>query len=231
MLVLLAMTFVTREVAVEGRAHRYQVALPAAPRNPGDAPIVLFLHGAGERGNDNVAQTTAGLGPVLKARGAQAIVVFPQCPEGESWLGEGRRIAMAALEATLRELGERRVVLTGMSMGGAGALLLATEHPRRFAKILAACPWVRTPPRLAGEHPDTPFTYADVAKSTAGIPLWLFHGEADALVPVQESRNLYAARLAIEGPRGETCFTELKGVGHGAWDAAYAQGLDWLVER
>jgi predicted peptidase len=228
-LFVMALTFVTRSLVVDGVAHRYQVAVPA--RFEAGLPVILFLHGAGERGDDGLLQTTVGL-PRLLRDGAvcvRAIVVMPQCPATSSWTGGGRVIALAALSAAVAEFrgDASRVALTGMSMGGAGALLLAAEHPDRFTRVLAVCPWVRTPPSLVGSHPDHGLSYDAVARRTASLPLWLIHGEADPLVPVSESRRLYAAR-----PReSETCLTELKGVGHGAWDSAYGRSdvVEWLV--
>ena len=107
-------------------------------------PAILFLHGSGERGVDGIKQTTVGLGRALSDGNvdAQAIVIFPQCPEGQRWINpHAQRIAMRALAAAEREfsIDKRRVALTGMSMGGAGAWLLAAKYPKRWSALAPVC--------------------------------------------------------------------------------------------
>lgn len=237
LLLLMALTFVSREVVVDGTAHRYQVALPDGYESRTHWPVILFLHGVDERGDDGLLPTQIGLGRRMRDSvvDVPAIVIFPQCPTTTSWTGDGRRIALAALEATLCEEGERadgrHVALTGLSMGGAGALLLASEHAPRFTRVAAVCGWVRPTEELLTRHPDAQLTYEGVARATSSLPLWLFHGSADATVPVRESRLLHAARL--REATAESCYSELAGVGHGAWITAYADQkvIDWLLGK
>ena len=96
--------FVERTLEFEGRSFRYAVFVPAtAAARP--LPVVLFLHGSGERGRDGHAQTTAGLGPWLRrnADSFPALVVMPQVPENEEWMGFNTRMALAALDTALAE--------------------------------------------------------------------------------------------------------------------------------
>src|SRR5579884_659771 len=100
MTVMMAGAFVARSVVVDGVARKYQVWIPAAYDAAREWPAILFLHGSGERGSDGVKQTTVGLGPALAKIDPQAIVVFPQCPEDDRWVGSvPRKIAIAALDA------------------------------------------------------------------------------------------------------------------------------------
>src|SRR5260370_38341168 len=112
--------FLTRSVTVDGITRKYQVWVPATYDRARKWPAILFLHGSGERGGDGEKQMTVGLGPALRDGrvDAQAIVVFPQCPDGQRWVSAPRKIAIAALDATEREFSIDRndVALAGMSM-------------------------------------------------------------------------------------------------------------------
>lgn len=142
--------FEARAVKVDGETAYYQVFIPAASaRTPGSLPVVLFLHGSGERGGDGVKQTHAGLGPYLRAHAADfpALAVFPQVPGREEWSGRNNRVALAALDAAIAEFGAdpARQYLTGMSMGGYGSWDIALDDPRRFAAIVPVCGAVLAP--------------------------------------------------------------------------------------
>src|SRR5438552_3041453 len=127
---------VARTTAVDGATYRYRVFVP---RHMGRArpPVILSLHGAGERGSDGELQTMVGLGPVVRGRAESfpAVVVFPQAPLDSLWRGAPARAALQALDARLLEFrgDSTRVYLTGLSMGGYGTGQLALEHPRRVA--------------------------------------------------------------------------------------------------
>src|SRR5690606_5978478 len=121
-------------LVVDGRVHRYQVFVPARAAAPGKAPVILFLHGSGERGDDNRRQLTVGLGPHVRSRADDfpAIVVFPQVPEGSEW-HQLADVAFAQLDAATREFAgdPDRTYLTGLSMGGYGAWELALRQSYR----------------------------------------------------------------------------------------------------
>src|SRR5690606_22831486 len=135
-------TFVERELALDGRTHRYQVFVPARADAAAKAPVILFLHGSGERGDDNRRQLEVGLGPRVRAAAAEfpAIVVFPQALEGAEW-NQLVDVVVAQLEAATREFGgdPDRTYLTGLSMGGYGAWDLALREPGRFAALVPVC--------------------------------------------------------------------------------------------
>src|SRR5262245_40526571 len=115
------------------RHRRWQYAIWSPPALSGPSlPVILFLHGAGERGSDGHTHTTVGLGPALSAFPERypAHVVMPQCPLGSQWSGAAEEAALCAVEDTIAATGadERRVYITGISMGGHGALHIAARH-------------------------------------------------------------------------------------------------------
>ncbi|GAA3933038.1 prolyl oligopeptidase family serine peptidase [Luteimonas lutimaris] len=221
--------FVPREVVVDGRAHRYQVFVPgpAAGANP---PVILFLHGSGERGDDGTRPTLAGLGPYARANAERfpAIVVFPQVPEGGEWQGANVAVAFAALDAATDEFdGDRdRTYLTGMSMGGYGTWELALAQPRRFAALVPVCGAVKR--REGDERPlfvtpvaGAPDPYARIARTLRDVPVWIFHGARDDVVAPGDDRRLIAAFRAASAR--DARYTEFPDANHNAWDPAYAR--------
>jgi predicted peptidase len=221
---------------VEGTRHRYQVYVPADYSPARRWPAILFLHGSGERGTDGLLQTTLGLGDAIRRHAERwpAIVVFPQAPPGHRWHGRIAHLALAALDRTAREynLDADRVYLVGLSAGGNGVWNLAYRTPERFAALVAVCGWVRpTAERREAILPaDNGPPYPVIARRIRALPVWLWHGEADIAVPVQESRLMTEALLA-EG--AEVAYTELPGVGHDSWVQAFesAELPRWLLGR
>lgn len=227
--------FVAREILLDGRTHRYQVFVPAARARQGQPPpVVLFLHGSGERGEDNLRQLSVGLGPYLRAHAAQfpALVVLPQAPEGQEW-NQLAPVVFAQLEAATREFGgdRARTVLTGLSMGGYGTWDFALREPGRFSALVPVCGGLVHPGRpsmAVGALAGLPDPEAELARRLPDTPVWLFHGARDEVVPADHSRRLAAALRAAGG--AEVRYTEFPDAGHNSWDAAYATpGLwDWL---
>jgi predicted peptidase len=213
---------------------RYRLLAPAAPVVGERYPLVVFLHGAGERGRDNEKQLkylpTWLAEPALRER-HPCFLLAPQCREGERWvdvswadktsLPQGPPTtdllaAVAAIQAvSSREaVDPARIYLTGLSMGGYGTWDLAARQPERFAAILPICGGgdEATAPRLAG------------------MPIWCFHGDADTVVPVERSRTMIAA---VRAAGGSPKYSELPGVGHDSWTPAYRDPavLDWLFRQ
>jgi len=135
--------FLDRSLRVDGASHRYQVYVPVEYDKSRRWPVILFLHGSGERGADERLQTEVGLGSALRRFPDRypAIVVFPQAPADERWPGPASRIALAALEQTTKEfkIDPDRAYLVGISMGGNGAWYLAYRFADRFAAMVAIC--------------------------------------------------------------------------------------------
>ena len=214
--------FLDRTVRVAGAEHRYQVYVPRGYRAADRLPVILALHGGGERGADGILQTEVGLGSALRRHADRypAVVVFPQVPLEGSWQGASADVALAALEQATREFraDRSRTYLAGMSMGGNGSWYLLNRDPQRFAAAVVICSFVQargTYPAIApGGDP-----YTALAQRVAGVPLWIAHGDADTVVPVDESRRMVAA-LRTAGAR-DVRYVELPGVGHNSWDPTF----------
>lgn len=231
--------FVERSVTVDGASHRYQVFVPAAHLRHGAAPTVLFLHGTGERGSDGDKPTRVGLGPYLRTHMETfpAIVVFPQAPDGSDWKGTAAQIAFAALDAAIDEFGgdRDRSYLTGMSMGGYGTWELALMQPQRFAALAPVCGGL-TAPREERDLTVTPLRDeadppAALAQRLKHVPVWVFHGAKDNVVPPREDRLIDAAFRAAGG---DVRYTEFPDANHNSWDPAYSQTPElwtWLFSQ
>ncbi len=230
--------FLDRTVTIADEQYRYQVYVPADYETRTDWPVILFLHGAGERGSDGLLQTTVGLGPAIRRDPARypAIAVFPQVPADSLWVGVPAEMALAALEHTLSEfrVDRKRVYLTGLSMGGHGTWYLAYRHPELFAAIAPICGWVPDMPDFAGSVPVVPLEDGPpmqaLAHRLANLPIWIFHGEMDLVVPVTGSREPAAALQSVSA---NVTYTEYLGLGHETWDAAYASDrfTQWLFAQ
>ncbi|RPE81007.1 prolyl oligopeptidase family serine peptidase [Vulcaniibacterium tengchongense] len=224
--------FVERELRLDGRLHRYRVFVPTLQAGGRRPPVVLFLHGSGERGDDNVRQAEVGLGPYVRRHSADfpAIVVFPQSPRGESWTGATARMALAALDASLAEFGgdPERVVLTGISRGGYGVIELALMQPQRFAALAPVCGGITQPnvpePLFVAAVATAPDPFAAAALKLQPVPIWLFHGARDEVVTPDQSRHLAEALRRVGA---DVRYTEFPDLGHDAWDAAYATPELW----
>jgi predicted peptidase len=234
--------FLERKVALGDHVYRYRVWLPAHYTKLRRWPIVLFLHGSGERGDDNLRQISVGLGPALERfeQRYKCLVVFPQCRFGEEWYGEEELQSLAALEQTIKEFrgDPKRIYLTGISMGGAGAWYTA-RHPRRFAAVVPVCgevvrqpddPFPADPPPGLARILSAPDPYLALAQAIDGTPVWAFHGTDDDTVPVTESRSMVEALRRVGG---NVRYTEYPGVDHEVWDLAYADAgmVQWLLKQ
>lgn len=197
-------------------------------------PLVIFLHGAGERGADNEKQLVHGMNDFASDEVMAkypAFVMAPQCPEGEIWGGLNRLAktppppgqlapALAATLAAVDQLrkefsiDDQRIYLTGLSMGGYGSWSALANQPQRFAAAAIIC---------GGGDPKTVSNFKQV-------PLWVFHGADDTVVPAERSREMIAAlKEAGANPK----YTEYPGVGHNSWAATYAnpEVYAWLFAQ
>ncbi len=178
-------------------------------------PLVLFLHGSGERGDslDRVKQH----GPprlVEEGHAFPFILVSPQQPMGAWWSVEALTALLDGVTAELR-VDPDRVYVTGLSMGGYGALALAAAHPDRFAAILPVC---------GGGDPAT-------AARFSHVPTWLFHGLRDDVVEPEQSERMFAALRAAGAP--EVGLTLYPDANHDAWTRTYANPdvYAWLLRH
>lgn len=214
--------FAPREVTVAGSRTIYRVYVPRKLDSP--PPVILFLHGAGESGSDGLAQTTVGIGPAIKRDSDRfpAIVVFPQASRGYGWRGFNLDAAIAALDAVERDhdADTDRIYVTGISMGGYGTVRAVVQQPGRFAAMAPVCGGLdlgATPP-------------LEAIRSLASVPSWIFHGDADDIIPVEESRRLVAA---LQSAGASVRYTEYPRVRHNSWDRAYAEPdlVPWMLAR
>lgn len=193
-------------------------------------PLVIFLHGAGERGTDNekhlkhihILFTTSILNKY------PCFVIAPQCPKGESWSDfmagkpfsatptKPMKLFLGALDKTLKEypIDISRIYVTGVSMGGYGTWDLITRYPNRFAAAAPVC---------GGGDPKL------VAK-IKHIPIWAFHGALDRTVPPQKSRVMIDALLKVNATPG---YTEYPDVEHNSWVHAYREPflMPWFFKQ
>ncbi|SFW42105.1 carboxylesterase family protein [Luteibacter sp. UNCMF366Tsu5.1] len=228
--------FVERSVDLHGKTYRYQVFVPADLHKP--PAVVLFLHGSGERGNDNQKQMSQGLPPWLKQHtDFPAVVVIPQAPDDTEWTDPAdTALAMAALEKSVKEFhGDRkRLYVTGLSMGGYGAWQLAVDHPGTFAAAAIICGGIEVlDPEdrdLYVHAPKGSDPFAWVAEHIGKLPVWIFHGGDDNVVPTEQSRKMHAALVKLGK---DVKYTEFPGVNHGSWEKAYATPdlWDWMFSH
>jgi predicted peptidase len=212
----------------------YRLLKPKSSDPTEKYPLVIFLHGAGERGDDNQKQLVHGMNDFaadeIMAR-YPAFVMAPQCPEGQKWSDVDWSAPTSklpaeispALAATLKaadslqkefSIDPKRIYITGLSMGGYGVWDALSRQPERFAAAAIIC---------GGGDP----AYAAKMK---GAPIWAFHGEDDRTVPVGRSREMIDA-LKAAGAKPK--YTEYPGVGHNSWARTYADPAlyDWLFAR
>ena len=209
----------------------YRLYVPDETKKPKSHPVILFLHGSGERGDDNAAQ----LNHVVKIfarpefqKKYPCFVIVPQCPEGEGWTDWRRkappplpapamRLALRCLDEVMVEfkVDPNRVYIGGLSMGGFGTWDCLTRFPGRFAAAIVCC---------GGGHPEK------VTRATAKVPTWVFHSIDDGAVPVDLDRKMVTA-MTKKG--GKPRYTEYEAVGHNCWDPAFAEPklMPWLFRQ
>lgn len=224
--------------AAPGGQISYRMLRPAKIIAGKKYPLVLFFHGAGERGDDNRKQlihAASDFASEDRTRDFPAFVIFPQCPAGQRWVesdwdlksGRGQipeepsaamSLSLELVERLITEqpIDDRRVYVTGLSMGGMAAWFAAAKKPERFAAMLEVC---------GGSDPD----WAD---RFAGVPIWGFHGQSDRVVPVSRGREMISA-LTEAGHHPELRFTEYPGVGHNSWTRTFARRdvFEWLFAQ
>ena len=198
----------------------YLLHLPADYQSKADGgdkkwPLLLFLHGAGERGSDlNRVKSHGPPKLVEKDPDFPFVLISPQCPGGGFWNTEHLlQLIQSTIEA--HNIDPDRVYLTGLSMGGFGSWALAAEAPERFAAVAPVCGG--GDPRTAGKLKD--------------MPIWVFHGDADRVVPISSSQRMVDA--VKEAGNEQIEFTIYKDVGHDSWTETYANKdlYSWFLKH
>ncbi len=232
--------FEAQTVSVEGKDRAFLLMRPEgfAKSSTQKFPLLLFLHGAGERGTDNVAQLKhfpeKMAQPQWRAK-YPCFLIAPQCEPNKQWVdapwgdkqpkpmastpSEMMNVALAALEKVRQDesshIDATRIYLTGLSMGGYGSWELAMRHPEWFAAVAPICGG-------GGE------SKAPLLKS---LPVWAFHGDKDTVVWPERSQRMVDA---INRAGGAAKMTLLLGVGHDSWSGAYDPKsglLDWIFAQ
>jgi predicted peptidase len=221
----------------------YRILLPENYNAKKEYPLIIFLHGYGERGNDNQKQLLHVASFFLKdsiRKKLPAIVIFPQCPETDTWsyfkykldtvTHQGdinftyqenptntARLVKLLTDSLINALvaDPVRIYIGGLSLGGFGTYDFIERYPGYFAAAFPIC-----------GGGDTSFA-SSIAKNTA---VWIFHGSADPVVSVKYSRQYYAV---LKQYRADVKYSEYEGVGHNSWDNAVLEpGLvEWILEK
>jgi predicted peptidase len=204
---------ITRSVKLD-----YQLYLPEGYKKTGQPwPLLMFLHGAGERGT-NVDKVTVHGPPKLVKAGAKLpfIIISPQCPTDETWRDEDLLALMDEIIAR-HHVDTNRVYLTGLSMGGYGTWSLGTKFPERIAAIAPVC----------GGGDKIRVLLANRQKRAAmkTLGVWAFHGAKDNVVPLEESQRMTNA-LTLAGC-AEVKLTVYPEAGHDSWTQAYTEPEIW----
>ena len=216
--------FLNRRIQVGGGSYRYQVYVPEDWQRDDHKqwPIILFLHGRGERGSEGMWQTQIGLPAAIRDHPERwpFIVVMPQCSPDHYWTDHDMlAAAMTALDQETTEFrgDPSQTYLSGLSMGGYGAWELARTHPTRWAAIAIAAGgifWSYAPERWT-QASTLPAEYAQAVGRT---PVWLFHGAEDNLVAPRQDELLYSALKAAGGHVRLWVYLGLK---HDCWTRAF----------
>ncbi len=229
-------------VNAEGKVLPYRILYPENYDKSKKYPVILFLHGAGERGNDNTKQLTHGSRLFLADSNRKkfpCFVIIPQCPQDGYW--SSAKIDRSTSPITIgfdyeatgitwplqsaidivkqltkdEKVDRKRIYITGLSMGGMGTFEAVYRNPGLFATALPICGGGDT------VHYDN---------RVKAVPFWIFHGDADAVVNVNLSRSM-VAKLKASGVNVK--YTEYPGVNHNSWDNAFAEPtyLSWMFSQ
>lgn len=219
----------------------YRILYPDNYNPQASYPVLLFLHGAGERGNDNEQQLINGARLFLQdsVRAAfPAIIIFPQCPTNSFWSNvdiqsspatglefnfqtQGKpTTAMALLLRLVKQIrkletvDQQRIYIGGLSMGAMGTYELLRRQPNVFAAAFAIC---------GGDHTMN-------VKKYRHVPLWIFHGEQDNIVPASHSHALVDELWRLRTSPKATFYPTAN---HNSWDNAFAEPelLPWLFAQ
>jgi len=209
--------FINKTMEVRGETRAYVVYVPREYDPAKEWPLIVFLHGAGERGDDGLHQTEVGIGTAIREHPDRfpALVVMPQCPKDVWWDDAIPDIDMS-IARTVDEynVDSSRIYLTGISMGGYATWMYGAQHVDRFAALMPIC---------GGGNP------ADAAQ-LAQRPIWAFHGAIDQVVRPEESKKMVKA---VEEADGDVQLTLYEDVGHVSWDKAYGdkKAIRWLLRQ
>lgn len=215
----------------EGKSIPYRIHIPENMDTNKTYPLIVFFHGAGQRGSDNDKQLAYGVRDILtysKENNEPVIIIAPQSPQNQQWVNvpwdedthvmpkepsQSMSLVIALMKDILlkQPIDKRRIYVTGLSMGGFGAWDILQRLPDLFAAAIPVCG--------GGDTMQ--------AEKIKDIPIWAFHGDKDTVVKTIRSRDMIAA---IKKAGGNPQYTEYKGVAHDSWTQTYSDPdiLRWL---
>jgi predicted peptidase len=231
------------EFVRDGDTLRYRILYPENAEPGKIYPLIVFLHGSGERGSDNALQLFHGGDLFLKSdlrKQYPAVVIFPQCPLGQAWsvfphghrdttdgfnqllnldtLSTPERLVKGLMDSLARHkrIDKKRIYLGGLSLGGFGTYDLVIHYPKYFAAAFPICGQANIP------------LYVKKAKS---LPVWIFHGAKDNVVNPKPDRDLI--RTLKDAGAKNARYTEYPEATHNSWDNAFAEPdlLPWLFSQ
>jgi predicted peptidase len=230
----LEMIYLPKEFKSEQGSLPYRFLAPPTIDDGETYPLVIFLHGAGERGDDNRKQLIHGLKEFVTPANREkypCFIIAPQCPQEQRWVevewtldahtmpektSEPLRLTFELIEKLTSELpiDRSRIYVTGLSMGGYGTWDAIQRNPELFAAAVPVCG--------GGDE-----TYAEGLRS---VPIWAFHGNKDTVVKPRRSTSMVEA---VNRAGGRAKLTMYEGVGHDSWNPAYAdpEMLAWLFSQ
>ena len=200
----------------KSQGYRYLLYNPSseAKKKKREWPLLIFLHGRGERGNNLNLVKKHGPPKIVETKDLPFIIASPQCPRTDLWW-KPHVVAGLVDELLLKyPVDPDKVYLSGLSQGGFGTWATAAQHPKKFAAVAPVCGGGKT----------------EWAKKFGPLPIWNFHGDADKVVPVGLSRIMVEA---VEKAGGQIKYTEYPGVRHDSWTQTYRNPklYDWLLSH
>lgn len=192
----------------------YLLYLPKDYEQKDKVPLLLFLHGAGERGDNLELVKVHGPAKLVEqGKDFPFVIVSPQCPKDQRW-NPADLIALLGHIISKYKIDESRIYVTGLSMGGNGTWKLAAEIPNRIAAIIPICGW------------GDPFAATMMGK----LPVWVFHGAKDVVVPLKSSEEMVEV---MKRNGGEVKFTVYPEANHDSWTETYnnPEIYEWLLKH
>lgn len=211
--------FLYKTATVDDETYAYTLYVPPDydPNEP--TPLVVFLHGSGERGSDGFLCSEVGIGTAIRRnhRMIPGLVLMPQCRQNDVWWSPAMtKMVVQCMNDTAADynLDRQRLYLTGLSLGGGGCWHFAAVLPDTFAAVMPIC-------AVSPEQMGYKVSLIDRLKD---MPMWVFHGSADDRVPVSASRDMVRDLRAADA---DVRYTEYEGGGHAIWDQAYRDPQVW----
>ena len=231
--------FLTREGKLDGEVFRYRVFVPSNRKQGEVLPVMLYLHGAGNRGDDNESQLH-GLAEVIRSNREKFsfVVVIPQCDADGFWDEKTLNKANQALDNSMSEFNgdSKQLYLAGFSLGGYGVWNMAAMYPDKFAavvpmagRVIPRSSEIKKVSSVVVELSRAPDPYEAFAKRLANVSVWIFHGAEDRVVPVDSSRRMNVALKSV----GNTAvrYSEVKDAGHEPLGLQTPELYTWLTEQ